>query len=614
MGAPGFWDDQERAAPGQRRARARHAQARGRSARLQADVEDLEGLAELAEEDPELRGRARASRSPPSSARLAGARGGAAVLRPLRLGRRARDRQRRRRRHRRPGLGRDGAAHGDALGREARLRGRAARGQPGGGGRDQVGHVPGVAARTPTACTRPRRACTGSCACRPSTPPTAARRASPASRSSPVVEDAGDVEIDDDDLQVDTYRASRRRRPARQQDRLGRAHHPPPERHRRAVPERALAVVQQGDRDGDAALQARRARGAQAPRGDRAREGRGAGRQLRLADPLLRPAPVHDGQGPPHRASRWATSSACSTATSTTSCAPTSSQEAGRDDAGERPRAPADGPSRAAADRAVPRRARRLRLPRLRRASTSPATRAGAGADPGLRHAIGEDGADARRPAGHRRHRPRPAADAVRARRAARRRGATAPRARGSSPTAPRRATTRSASRSRRSARRVVVQRNSHALARRRPRALAAACRAASRPSTTTSSAWRTASRRSARGGAGRARPAPARRSSSRPPTTAWPPTSRAAPRSRTPPAPRSSSTSRGARTSASTPTCRRARCTQGADAVLTSTHKIVGSLTQSAMLHVADDRPHRPRRGRAHGAARALDVSPSRC
>ena len=40
----------------------------------------------------------------------------------------------------------------------------------------------------------------------------------------------------------------RRRRPARQQDRLGGADHPPADRDRRAVPERALAVLQQGRR------------------------------------------------------------------------------------------------------------------------------------------------------------------------------------------------------------------------------------------------------------------------------------------------------------------------------------------------------------------------------
>jgi peptide chain release factor 2 len=53
MGAPGFWDDQERAA----RVSAEHARATRKLEefeRLQADVEDLEGLAELAEEDPEL--------------------------------------------------------------------------------------------------------------------------------------------------------------------------------------------------------------------------------------------------------------------------------------------------------------------------------------------------------------------------------------------------------------------------------------------------------------------------------------------------------------------------------------------------------------------------------
>ena len=54
MGEPGFWDDQERAAKVTRRARAREPQARRRSATLERDVEDLEPLAELAEEDPEL--------------------------------------------------------------------------------------------------------------------------------------------------------------------------------------------------------------------------------------------------------------------------------------------------------------------------------------------------------------------------------------------------------------------------------------------------------------------------------------------------------------------------------------------------------------------------------
>jgi peptide chain release factor 2 len=53
MGAPGFWDDQERAA----KVSAEHARASRRLTsfrELESDVEDLEPLAELVEEDPEL--------------------------------------------------------------------------------------------------------------------------------------------------------------------------------------------------------------------------------------------------------------------------------------------------------------------------------------------------------------------------------------------------------------------------------------------------------------------------------------------------------------------------------------------------------------------------------
>ena len=54
MGEPGFWDDQERAARRQRRARARDAASSTMFRELERDVDDLEPLAELAEEDPEI--------------------------------------------------------------------------------------------------------------------------------------------------------------------------------------------------------------------------------------------------------------------------------------------------------------------------------------------------------------------------------------------------------------------------------------------------------------------------------------------------------------------------------------------------------------------------------
>ena len=57
----------------------------------------------------------------------------------------------------------------------------------------------------------------------------------------PEVDESIEIEINPADLRVDTYRASRRRRPARQQDRLRRAPHAPAHRHRGAVPERPLA-------------------------------------------------------------------------------------------------------------------------------------------------------------------------------------------------------------------------------------------------------------------------------------------------------------------------------------------------------------------------------------
>jgi len=97
-----------------------------------------------------------------------------------------------------------------------------------------------------------------------------------------------------------TPTGERRRRPARQQDGLGRADHAQADgdvvqcqnerRSPRTAPRRWRCCARSWLR--------RRARAA---RGDRARARRGTGCELRLADPLLRSAPVHDGQGPSNR-------------------------------------------------------------------------------------------------------------------------------------------------------------------------------------------------------------------------------------------------------------------------------------------------------------------------
>ena len=91
-----------------------------------------------------------------------------------------------------------------------------------------------------------------------------------------------------------------RRRPARQQDRFRRPHHAPADRHRRPVPERALAAAEPPGRDARAEEPAARARD-QAARG-RAGQGarRGAGQLVRKSNPFVCPAPVHDGQRSPH--------------------------------------------------------------------------------------------------------------------------------------------------------------------------------------------------------------------------------------------------------------------------------------------------------------------------
>ena len=95
--------------------------------------------------------------------------------------------------------------------------------------------------RAPTAGCGPSAASTGSSGSARSTRRTGARRRSPSSRSCPRSRDDIEIELE---LGRDPGRhvpLPGRRRPARQQDRLGGPPDPPPDRHRRPEPERAVA-------------------------------------------------------------------------------------------------------------------------------------------------------------------------------------------------------------------------------------------------------------------------------------------------------------------------------------------------------------------------------------
>jgi hypothetical protein len=101
----------------------------------------------------------------------------------------------------------------------------------------------------------------------------------------PVVESTDHVEIDE-----------KPRRAGRQHHRLGGPPDPPAHRHRRELPERALAAAEQGQRDD---RPRREAAGPPPGRGARhARRAQGLRLELGQPDALLRAAPLPDGQGP----------------------------------------------------------------------------------------------------------------------------------------------------------------------------------------------------------------------------------------------------------------------------------------------------------------------------
>ena len=483
-----------------------------------------------------------------------------------------------------------------------------------GGGGHQVGHLPRLAARTPTASTRPRRACTGSCACRPSTPPTAARRRSPASRSRPVVEEAGDIEIDDDDLQVDTYRASGAGgQHVNKTDSAVRITHRPS----------GIVVQCQNERSQSAnrttamaMLRSRLAELEERKRQEEIARERGEAQDVNFGS-QIRSYVLHPYTMVKDHRTDFEVGSA---------------ERVLDGDLDGFVRAWLEASAKAGRLMADPGEDRTARWePPGTRCPTSPSApyldavvaygfrgstrfhvpghKGGAGADPGLRAALGERALTARHPAGHRGHRPRAGADALRARRAAGRRGARRrahvvphQRRHPGQPRALPRARPLGA-RARRAAQLARVRD-------RRPRALGRAPDVRRAGVRGGARAWRTASRPSARAALERA---PDARAAFIVSPTYYGMAADVAGLRRglaTRPACRSSSTRPGARTSASTPACRQSALALGADAMLTSTHKIVGSLTQSAMLHVAATGRIDADARRAHRAARALDLA----
>ncbi len=69
---------------------------------------------------------------------------------------------------------------------------------------------------------------------------------------SPLVSDDVEIDIDEDDLRIDTYRSSGAGGQHVNKTELGGAHHAHPHQHRGAVPERALPALEPRDRDAHA--------------------------------------------------------------------------------------------------------------------------------------------------------------------------------------------------------------------------------------------------------------------------------------------------------------------------------------------------------------------------